>query len=459
MQILADRWFDGLALREEPAALTVEGGRIRRIALGGAVATEGDVLDARGRLLLPGLVNAHVHIARGGMFEPVEPIGVRQAARNLGDTLAAGVTTVGDMGCAPALIRALRELGRRHPDAAPAIAASGPVVTAPNGYPLDWMPPLLARLGIVLACDDEAAGARAAQRVAAAGMDHVKIAVMHRSYGDRPLPALREPVARAVVAEAHRLGLRVLAHAHGVADYRVVLAAGVDAIMHSSFEPLDAELVARVKDSGAPVCPTLWLFESACLGAERRLDRDTRFTCHATPPIRRSWRRFVEAWEASGEVVPPGIAGGLAKARAAEAVRVAAANLRLLRDAGVPIAFGNDANYGFALVARPADELGAMQRAGLSAAECLAAATSGGADLLGLGDRGRIREGARADLVVVDAEAARAASAVERVHAVVAAGRRVPVGAPDPLRSGRRALGVLRGLAATAFEAIASRPT
>ncbi len=158
-------------------------------------------------------------------------------------------------------------------------------------------------------------------------------------------------------------------------------------------------------------------------------------------------------------MVPPGIAGGLAKARAAEAVRVAAANLRLLRDAGVPIAFGNDANYGFALVARPADELGAMQRAGLSAAECLAAATSGAADLLGLGDRGRIREGARADLVVVDAEAARALRAVERVHAVVAAGRRVPVAAPDPLRSGRRALGVLRGLAATAFEALASRPT
>ena len=111
-------------------------------------------------------------------------------------------------------------------------------------------------------------------------MDHVKLAVMHQSYSDKPLPAVTEPVARAVVDEAHRSGLRVLAHAHSVADYRVALAAGVDALMHSSFEPLDADTVALVRDAGIPVCPTLWVFESVCLGSEMRFDREPRYTRH-----------------------------------------------------------------------------------------------------------------------------------------------------------------------------------
>jgi hypothetical protein len=164
------------------------------------------------------------------------------------------------------------------------------------------MPALFARLGLAKVCSDEHAGAAAVQSVAAAGMDHVKLVVMHQSYGNRPLPAVTAPVARAIVAEAHRLGLRVLAHAHGVADYDVALGAGVDALMHSSFEPLDDVLVARVRDAGVPVGPTLWVFESVCLGAEMRFDREPRFLRHVAPYIQRSWRRFAEAYAESGEV-------------------------------------------------------------------------------------------------------------------------------------------------------------
>src|SRR5262249_25547073 len=164
------------------------------------------------------------------------------------------------------------------------------------------------------------------ERIAAAGMDCVKIAVMHRSYAERPLPALDVPTAKAVVDEAHRVGLRVLAHAHGYDDYAVALAAGVDALMHSSFDPLDPEMVARVRDAGVPVVPTLWVFESACLGAEQGWHTDERLRRHVAPYVRASWSRYVEAYAASGDVVPPGIAGGLPKTRIPEAIRTAAAN-------------------------------------------------------------------------------------------------------------------------------------
>lgn len=427
LNVLADRVFDGDRLLLEPLVVVVRGGLIERVVRGGAADAPGPapILDARGSLLLPGLVNAHVHAARAGMFEPEEPLGIRHVVKNLRGALAAGVTTVGDMGCAAPLAAALRRHIDEVPDAGPAFVASGPLITAPRGYPLDWMPAAFVRLGLVLACDDERAAAAAVERIARSGMDHVKIAIMHTSYADQPLPALSVNVARAVVDEAHRLGLSVFAHAHGVADYDVALAARVDALMHSSFEPLDATMVARIQAAGIPVCPTLWVFESACLGPELGWHREPRFARHVTGAVARSWHRYAEAWAASGAVVPEGIAGGASKARAREAVRVAAANLLLLRDAGVPIAFGNDSAYGLSLLARPVDELGAMQRAGLDALECLRAATAGAARLLGRTDRGLLAPGKRADLLVVDAAAERDVSAVERVGAVVQRGRLV----------------------------------
>ncbi|HEY8041838.1 MAG TPA: amidohydrolase family protein [Polyangiaceae bacterium] len=450
-----DCHFDGARFVDGDVAIAVEGGVITRVEPvdAGRPLPPGAV-DARGQVVMPGMVNAHVHIARGGVFEPQERVSPSQAARNLGDALAAGTTTVGDMGCAPAVIAALRRRAGTTPSAGPQIRCAGPLLTAPGGYPLDWMPPLFVRLGLALPCADERAAGRAVERVARAGMDFVKLAVMHQSYSEQPIPAVTPPVARAVVEAAHRSGLRVLAHAHSVADYRVALAAGVDALMHSSFEPLDPETVARVRDAGIPVCPTLWVFDSVCLGAETRLDRDDRYTRHVAPYIRRSWRRFAEAYAASGDVVPPGIAGGVAKARAREAVRNAAANLRLLREAGVPIAFGNDASYGFSLVARPVDELTAMQRAGMDAEACLRAATSESARLLGCSDRGVIRPGARADLLVVDRAVRKDVAAMDAPREVIAAGTRL---GRRPSRRLGTAWAFARGMARTVVEGVTSR--
>jgi len=446
--VLCDRAFDGERFVLGPRRIDLRDGRIDAIVEGDAALAElrGPALDARGDTVLPGLVDAHVHLPRRGQFEAEEPPSIAAVVANLGRTLGAGVTTVGDMGCAPGLIDALRAHTRADPLAGPSIRAAGPVVTAPRGYPLDWMPRLLVRAGAAVACGSEADARRIVAHLAERGADHVKLAIMHRSYADAPLAALEGPAARAVVAEAHALGLRAVAHAHSVADYRSALAAGVDALMHSSFEPLDAELVALVRDAGIPVCPTLWVFESVCLGIEERWDRAGPRTAGLDPAVARSWRRFAEAWDASGDVVPPGIAGGLPKTRAREGPRIAAANLLLLADAGVPIAFGDDTPYGFATLARPGDELGAMRRAGLSIEACLRAATQGAAALLGLTDRGRIAAGQRADLLVVSGELERDLAALDRPRAVMVLGRLVSE--RGPVGRAATAVAVVRGLAA-----------
>lgn len=445
--VRTDLHFDGERFVEGDTEITVEGPLIARVE---AVAPDrpapADGIDARGQLVMPGLVNAHVHIARGGVFEPNERISPGQTIRNLSDALAAGTTTVGDMACAPAVIAALRGRVASEPLAGPQIRCAGPLLTAPGGYPLDWMPPLFVRLGLALPIADERAAAKAVAQVAAAGMDLVKLAVMSRSYSDQPLPGVSEPVARAVVEHAHRSGLRVVAHAHSNDDYRIALAAGVDALMHSSFEPLDERTLALVRDAGIPVCPTLWVFESVCLGSEMRFDREPRYADHVAAYIRRSWRRFAEAYAASGDVVPAGVASGITKARVRESVRTAAANLQLLRDAGVPIAFGNDASYGFSLVARPVDELAAMQRAGMDSEAVLRAATSASARLLGCADRGSVTVGRRADLLVVDREVRTDVAAIAPPRAVVAAGRLVGSSEPSALATG---WAFAKGIAAT----------
>jgi hypothetical protein len=195
-------------------------------------------------------------------------------------------------------------------------------------------------------------------------------------------------------------------------------------------------------------------------GIEERLDRDPGYRRLVSRAVRRDWSVFCEAYAASGELVPAGMAGGLPKQRGREAVSNTLANFVRLREAGVPMAFGTDASYGFSLLGRPVDELAAMQRAGMPPAECLQAATANAAGLLSLRDRGVLVPGRRADLVVVRGDLEHDVRALENVRAVVAAGR---IPEDSPARQAGRSLltasAVLRGLArAVAWSAIKQGP-
>jgi len=452
MTLLADRMFDGVDLVEGPHLVEVERGvitSVRPVASGSALPA--GLLDTRGGTLLPGLIDAHCHLARVGLFEPHEAPNPAAVAHNLRSALGAGVTTAGDMGCTIAMIQSLRERTGAEVESGPSIRAAGPLLTAPLGYPLDWMSPAHVWLGAAIPCADQRSARRAVQRLAEAGMDHVKICIMHRGYDLEPLPVFSKKVARAIVEEAHALGMRALAHAHWNADYRVALAAGVDARMHSAFDPLDEDPGRRVRDAGVGVCPTLWVFHSACLGAEARLDRDPSRLARAAAPVRRSWRRFADAYAASGDVLPAGIAGGLAKSAARRGVTNAMANLRLLREAGVPLAYGSDGPYGFSEVAHPLDELRTLAEAGLSPIECLRAATSGAAEVLGARGVGRIAPGARADLLWLDGDPTSDLEVLDRVRGVFRGGRRVDsVAGSSGVRAAawRGLLGTLRHAAA-----------
>jgi len=455
MIVVTDLWFDGERFVRAPTTLRITGEVVTaiepRIERDGRADGPGGVLDARGRLVLPGLVDAHAHVARAGFFEPDEPpLQLAQIIRNFQGALRAGVTTIADMGCSIPLLARLRALTDRDPLAGPRLLGAGPMISAPEGYPFVWIPPLWRHAETALAIADEADAARAVARTIEGGMDHIKIAVMHESFARAPLPALTPRLARAVVAEAHALGRRVYAHAPSTRDYEVALDAGVDALMHSSFDPLSHDLVQRIKDSGVAVNPTLWAYDSTCLTGACHIHRRPDLQRHATPSLRRSWQRFADAYAASGDVFPErSVVKGARKDDAERSMRIAAANMRLLHDARVPLAFGNDASFGVALLARPFDELDAMRRAGMDVAACLGAATRGAADLLGAPHLGRLRVGAAADLVIAPAALEHDLGALDADRPgvsleVITRGVRVPASTP-PTRLASIALAYVRG--------------
>jgi len=275
-------------------------------------------IDAKGLVLLPAFVDAHVHLSVAG--------DVAEIARA---ELRGGVAAVLDLG-EPERLLPLSAAPLR-------VLFAGPLLTAPRGYPTQsWG---AGGYGLELATADDARAA--VQRLAKAGARFAKLAF------DRRFPLLDAAVAHAATQEAHRLGLRVAAHALEVEMVRRALDAGVDVLAHTPVEPLPGDLVAAI-------------------GA------------------RRTW--IISTLHAFG------------------GTQNALANLRRLRSAGARVAYGTDLGNQGTAPGIDAEELALLAQAGLSPAEVIAAATSAAAELLADPDLGRLTKGAAASVIGVSEE-------------------------------------------------------
>lgn len=218
--------FDGERLLPGRHDLLVEGGRIARFRPAGSIAA--DAQRIAGGAILPGLVDAHVHLA------------LSRAA----DVVGGGVTAALDLGAPP------REAFAAHPPLR--LRASGPIVTARGGYPTrSWG---AGGFGLEVAGIGEAREAVA--RLADAGAAIVKVAIQGK-------PSLDGETLGAVVAEAHRRDRRVVAHALTVAAVEHVVAAGVDALAHGPVEALPDPLAGRLGARETVVVSTAHAFGAA----------------------------------------------------------------------------------------------------------------------------------------------------------------------------------------------------
>jgi len=249
--------FDGAGGPPVPGQTVVAGaGLIRRVGPEGEVRPPAGavVVDGSGCTLLPGIVDAHVHLE----FHPPAVV------------LAGGVTTVRDLGWPRERLAVLRE-GAADPAASPRLLTAGQILTVPGGYPTraPWAPPGPAR-----PVDGAAEAVEAVAGLAADGATVIKVAL-----DDRVGPTLAPPVLAAVVEAAGERGLAVTAHVGTAAEAAKALDAGVGELAHWPFDPhpLPDDLVDRLAGSVVAV-PTLHIDPSPARrdGVRRFVERGGR---------------------------------------------------------------------------------------------------------------------------------------------------------------------------------------
>ena len=229
----------------QDTTVVIEGGTIRALGVTAEIEIPPDAerIDARGCTLIPGFIDAHVHI---GFYEPQE-------------VLRGGVTTVRDLGWPPERIEPLVHASRSDTFTGPTILAAGPMLTAPGGYPTRaaWAPP-----GTGLEVRGPEDVERAVASVAATGAVIVKVAL------NPPVgPVLSLDTLTAIVDAAHARGLKVTGHVHGLAELDKALDAGMDELAHmlTSRDRIPEATIQRMVEAGMVVVPTLSIFSGAAL--------------------------------------------------------------------------------------------------------------------------------------------------------------------------------------------------
>ena len=387
--------FDGSGSDPFRADVAVADGLIAEVGTD----LEGDhVVDATGATVLPGLIDCHTHTAysaaSGTLEEAVdEPPSylALQAIAGLRATLDAGVTTVRDAAGADAGIRrAVADGVIAGPRLLVSLLQLSPSAGPGDQRMLSGLNLWVDRPGMPSPVADGPDALRATVRAyVQAGADVIKVFAtghfaMPRDGARRSM--FTDAELAAIVDEATRQGVRVMAHAHGAAGATSAARAGVASIEHGFF--LDDVALQAMADAGTFLVPTL-LASAPMLGDGADADPAAQAT----------------------------VAGHRAVVR--EAHR-----------RGIPIAMGTDCPV--TPHGRNAEELELLVECGLKPAEALAAATSVAARLLGLeAEIGQIAPGLRGDLLVLQGDPLDVRSFASRIRDVFQAGVRVgPSGNP-----------------------------
>lgn len=412
--------LDGLGGRIEKADVVLQENRVAEIRTAGAtnrspLPKDAVVDDLSGKFLVPGLFDAHVHLnaSAGGLVPSSRyEFSTERPLRDLQAYLGVGVTAVVSMYDDPEAVRRLREDVRRGRMRAPRVFLSGPVLTAPGGFPvpyLKFVPGLAEKLTRQVATAEEA-------KKAVEELDGLNVNVVELVYsagGNRAeaWPKLGLETLRAALAEAKKRRLLTTVLVDTDAAAREALEAGADGIEHVPSD-LSDETIRLFVTKGATLTPALASVEGLRRVAAAENVTDALVQRWTSPQIVASL--FSKESFLVQSIQKPAVAAKLAEelTKMREAVgRAHRAGVKLLAgtNAGNPGSF-----HGPALIR----ELELLVEAGLSPGEALQAATSRSADRLRLGSFGRIQPEAVADLLVLGSDPTADVAAFRDVKAV-----------------------------------------
>ena len=364
------------------ATVVIEGATIRAAGAHVEPPAGARTIDGGGKFLIPGLIDAHIHL-RGGRSQAPVSEQEREGIRALHSYLYAGVTTVFDAGNRPEYIIGLRAKERSGAIVSPRIFATGGTVASPNGhggpYNVEAWPGDRQLLDQHLATKPDLA----------------KIGQDEHGWGTRPqIRQLPEDLLEKIIRYYHAHGVRIIIHVSNEHNAIEAIYAGADTLAHPIIQaPMSEEYVKMMSVKHVPTVSTLTIGENYSRVADHPefLDQPLyRDTLEADERQRlkteESAKQKENRWAAWMKVMTP----------------VAQENMKRLNDAGRDIvAAGTDQSSGPALQR----ELELLVGGGISAADTIVIATRNAARALGKQDElGTIEAGKLADVVLLKAD-------------------------------------------------------
>ena len=372
-------------------AIVIEGDRIVSVGPAAAVAAGATVINLANATVLPGLIDAHTHLTFNPSFG-YQTLGIsipREAligAHNARLTLEAGFTTVRNVHATGYSDVALRDAINAGDVPGPRMLVSGPALSITGGHCDNNLLPFEYHATNEGVADGIEAVQHKTREVIKYGADVIKICATGGvlSKGDDPNASqftLEE--MKAIVAEAHRLGRKVAAHAHGAQGVIWASEAGVDSVEHGHL--MNDEAIATLKKNGTYLVPTLYL-----------VDWQREHATQANLPDYA--RKKMEMISEMGQM-----------------------NAKKAFAAGVKIGLGTDAAvYPHGLNAH---ELAVYVRLGMTPLQAIQTATINDADLLGWSDKiGTIEAGKWADIIAVDGDPLQDITTLQHVKFVMKGG-------------------------------------
>lgn len=406
--------------------ILIEGNAIAAIEPVGKSSSDGaHVVEGGQRVALPGLIDCHVHAV--GVYLDRQPRArdfrwiPGQMLRNLRVLAESGVTTVRDMAAPLRLIRGFRKMAKHGRIVSPRLFVSGPIFTAPGGYPNFVEPlrgPVEALLGqLKVEVDSAEIARRWIDRLARLGVDFVKLAYSSRGYDDEgtELPRLDDDVIRVMSERAKQHGLPVAVHHTWLDDLVDLLDLPFDTLEHLTADaPIPQWDLGRIVERKLPVTTTLMTYGIIdSIGQLERLVTEDDGRLFAAKP-----RAIVAAMVSqirAGDVDNPFFGRKVIETGS----KHMGANLLALKKAGVLVGLGTDSGGAITPCGQILWELNAMRNAGLTPLEALRTATCDAARVIGHPELGVLEPGTPADVILCPGNPAKSLDELAQIDLVV----------------------------------------